>query len=147
MGQFRLTIDIGRPPTEVFALIAEPRNMPRWYDAVDDITQTTEGHGGIGARYRVTRSLPSGQTTNDVEVTEHEINRRVTLESRDGPTPFRYRYELRPSRVGTLVTLDGHISGTGLPGPLAQLDGVATHLFKRGMRRNLMTLKRIIEAS
>ena len=61
MGQFRLTIDIGRPPTEVIAFLAEPRNMPRWYDAVDDITQTTEGHGGIGTRYRVTRSLPSGQ--------------------------------------------------------------------------------------
>ena len=40
------------------------------------------------------------------------------------------------------------MSGTGLPGPLAQLDGVATtHVLKRGMRRNLMTLKRIIEAS
>ena len=62
MGQFRLTIDIGRRPAEVFAVIAEPRNMPRWYGAVDDITQTTEGHGGVGARYRVTRSLPSGQT-------------------------------------------------------------------------------------
>jgi hypothetical protein len=27
---------------------------------------------------------PSGQAHNDVEITDHEINRRITLESRDG---------------------------------------------------------------
>lgn len=147
MGEFQLTIDIDRPLTEVFGFIAEPRNMPKWYDAVDNVTPTTEGPTGLGARYRVTRSLPSGQAHNDVEITDHEINRSITLESRDGPTPFRYRYDIRPSQRGTLLTLDGRITSTGLPGPLAELDGIATHLFKRGMRQNLTTLKRIIEAS
>jgi uncharacterized protein YndB with AHSA1/START domain len=101
MGTFRLAVDITRPPSEVFAFIAEPRNMPRWYDAVDHVAQTTAGPHSIGARYDVTRSLPGGQVHNDVEITEHNANRLVTLESRAGPTPFRYRYELQPNGPGT----------------------------------------------
>lgn len=147
MGTFQLTVDIHRPPAEVFAFIAEPRNMPQWYEAVDNVTKATDGPNGIGARYHVTRSLPGGPAHNDVEVTEHEPNRLLTLESRVGPTPFRYRYELRAAPPGTRLALDGRISSSGLPGPLAGVDGLATRLFKRGMRQNLDELKRIIEAT
>ena len=147
MGTFRLGVDITRPPSEVFAFIAEPRNMPRWYDAVDQVDQTTAGPHSIGARYDVTRSLPGGQVHNDVEITEYNPNRLVTLESRAGPTPFRYRYALQPSGTGTLLTLDGRISSAGLPGPIARVDRLATQLFKRGMKQNLSELKRIIEAA
>jgi uncharacterized protein YndB with AHSA1/START domain len=147
MGTFRLAIDLTRPPGEVFAFIAEPRNMPRWYDAVDHVAQTTAGPHSIGARYDVTRSLPGGQVHNDVEITEHTPNRLVTLESRAGPTPFRYRYELQPNGPGTHLTLDGRISSAGLSGPIARVDSLATQLFKRGMKQNLGELKRIIEAA
>jgi uncharacterized protein YndB with AHSA1/START domain len=147
MGTFRLTVDIRRPPADVFAFVAEPRNMPLWYEAVDGVTQTMEGPNGIGARYDVIRSLPSGHAHNDVEVTEHRPNSLFTLESRAGPTPFRYRYELLPSGSGTLLTLDGRISPAGLPGPVARVDPLATQLFKRGMKQNLNELKRTIEAT
>lgn len=147
MGTFQVAVDIGRPPAEVFAIVAEPCDMPRWYDAVDEVATTTSGPSGIGARYVVSRSLPGGQARNTVEITEHRPDRRVTLESLSGPTPFRYRYTLEPTSQGTRLTLEGHINGAGLPGPIGHLDGVATHLFKRGMRQNLRQLKRIIEAS
>jgi uncharacterized protein YndB with AHSA1/START domain len=147
MGTFRLTVDIRRPPADVFAFVAEPRNMPLWYEAVDGVTQTMEGPNGIGARYDVIRSLPSGHAHNDVEVTQRQPNSLFTLESRSGPTPFRYHYELLPSGSGTLLTLDGRISAAGLPGPVARVDRLATQLFKRGMRQNLNDLKWTIEAT
>jgi uncharacterized protein YndB with AHSA1/START domain len=147
MGTFRLDVDITSPPRKVFAFIAEPRNMPQWYEAVDRVTQTTAGPHRIGARYDVTRSLPGGQVHNDVEITEHDPNRLVTLESRPGPTPFRYRYELQPNGQETHLTLEGRISSAGLSGPLARVDTLATQLFKRGMKQNLSELKRIIEAA
>ena len=72
----------------------------------------------------------------------------MTLESRDGPTPFLYRYTLQPRPGGvTGITLDGRISGTGLPAPLGAVDSLATRLFKHGMRRNLDELRRIIESA
>ena len=146
MGTFRLAVDITSPPSEVFTFIAEPRNMPQWYEAVDHVTQTTAGPHGIGSMYDVTRSLPGGQVHNDVEITEHNPNRLVTLESRAGPTPFRYRYELQPNGQGTHLTLEARISSAGLPRPFARVDSLATQLFKRGMNQNLGKLKRIIEA-
>jgi uncharacterized protein YndB with AHSA1/START domain len=147
MSTFHITIHISRPPAEVFAFVADPHNMPAWYEAVDHVTKTTNGPNGPGAQYHVTRTLPGGQAHNDIELTEHQPNRRVTLESLNGPTPFRYSYALEPAGPRTRLTLEGRISSAGLPGPMGQLDGVATQLFKRGMRQNLNQLKRIVEAS
>jgi N-acyl homoserine lactone hydrolase len=146
MGTFQLGIFVNRSPADVFAFVAEPRNMPLWYDAIDAVTTTTNGPAGAGTRFGITRSLPGGQAHNDVEVTEHQPDRRVTLESTAGPTPFRYRYLLEPNGQGTRLTLDGRISSAGLPAPMGRLDGVATQLFKRGMQQNLNELKRTLEA-
>jgi uncharacterized protein YndB with AHSA1/START domain len=147
MGTFHAAVDIGRPHAEVFAFVAEPRNMPLWYEPVDQVTRATDGPGGPGARYDVVRSLPGGRAHNEVELTEHRPDRRVTLESVSGPTPFRYRYTLEPTAEGTRLTLDASISSAGLPGPMGRLDRLATMLFERGMRQNLNHLKRLIEAS
>jgi uncharacterized protein YndB with AHSA1/START domain len=146
MGAFQLAIDIRRPPADVFAYVAEPQKMPRWYEAVQQVIKTTANPTGVGSRYQIVRSLPGGPAHNDVEVTEYELNSEVTIESREGPTPFRYRYRVEPDREGTTLTLDGTISGAGLPGPIAHLDRLATQLFKHGMNQNLNELKRIVEA-
>jgi uncharacterized protein YndB with AHSA1/START domain len=145
MGTLHAAVDIGRPPAEVFAFVAEPRNMSLWYEAVDEVTKTTDTPSGSGARYRVTRSLPGGHAHNDVEITEHQLDQVVTIESRSGPTPFRYRYTLEPKGSATRLTLDGRISTAGHSGPMARLDGIATRLFERGMQQNLHQLKRILE--
>jgi uncharacterized protein YndB with AHSA1/START domain len=144
---FQVAVEIGRSPAEVFAFVAEARNMPRWYDAVVRVEPTTPGPPAAGSRYDVVRDLPGGRVHNDVEITEFEPDRLVTFESRSGPTPFRYRYTLAPGPgPGTRLRLEGRIRGAGLPGPLGHLGPVATQLFKRGMAHNLATLKQILEA-
>jgi uncharacterized protein YndB with AHSA1/START domain len=146
MGDFSLTIAIEQPPAVVFAFIAEPTNMTRWYDAVDQVTITAGIPVGLGATFEIIRSLPGDRAINDVEITEYQLNRRITMESRQGPTPFRYTYTLKPIGDGSVLTLDGRISGAGLPGPVAHLGAVATQLFKRGMKRNLDLLKGLVES-
>ena len=148
MGAFQLETTIDRLRDDVFAVIADPIAMPRWYEAVEQVTQTSAGPAATSATYEITRSLPGGKVHNIVEITEYEADRRVTLESRDGPTPFRYRYTLQPRPGGaTSIMLDGRISGAGLPGPIGHLGPLATQLFKHGMRRNLADLKRLIEST
>jgi uncharacterized protein YndB with AHSA1/START domain len=148
MGTFHLEITIDRPRADAFAVIADPTTMPRWYEAVERVTKTSAGPAATGATYEITRSLPGGEAHNTVEITEYEAQRRVTLESRHGPTPFRYRYTLQPRPHGaTSIMLDGRISGAGLPGPIGHLGPLATRLFKHGMRSNLAELKRLIEST
>jgi uncharacterized protein YndB with AHSA1/START domain len=147
MGAFQLAIDIRRPPADVFAFIAEPQNMPLWYEAVQQVTETTANPTGAGSRYDIVRSLPNGPAQNDIEVVEYTLNHQVTIESCSGPTPFSYRYRVEPSHEDTTLTLNASITSAGLPGPAAHLGGIATQLFKHGMKQNLHQLKQILEAA
>jgi Polyketide cyclase / dehydrase and lipid transport len=147
MGTFRLTIDIRRPAADVFAFVAEPRNMPLWYEAVERVDEITPKTSTRAPTYHITRSLPGGRADNVVEVTASTPNLTVTFESRQGPTPFRYRYAIEPDGGGSLLILDADISGAGLPGPLGHLDGIATRAFKHGMRQNLEGLKHLVESA
>jgi uncharacterized protein YndB with AHSA1/START domain len=147
MGTFRVTIDINRPAPDVFAFVAEPRNMPRWYQAVERVAEVTPRTSTKAASYQITRSLPGGRADNIVEVTESMPTLTVTFVSREGPTPFRYRYAIEPDRDRSRLTLDADISSDGLPGPLAHLDAVATRAFKQGMQHNLEGLKHLVESN
>jgi uncharacterized protein YndB with AHSA1/START domain len=145
MGTFHLELFIDRPTRDVFEVVADPATMPLWYDAVTQVTKTSAGPAATGATYQITRSLPGGEAHNTVEITEHETDRSVIIESRDGPTPFRYHYTFETDHRATVLTLDGRISAAGLPGPAGRLDPLASLLFTRGMRRNLQQLKRLVE--
>jgi uncharacterized protein YndB with AHSA1/START domain len=145
MGAFQISIDIACTPATVFPLVAEPSSMKRWHEAVDDVAITTDGATKQGTTYRIARSLPGGPATNVVEITDYDPDRNVTHESLSGPTPFRYSYTLEPTLEGTKVVLDGRITGAGILGTAAPADHLATELFKRGMRKNLATLKQLAE--
>lgn len=144
---FRISLDINRPPAAAFAFIADFRTMPRWYKAVNQVTALTGTPSEKGARFRMVRALPGGPAYNDVEVTAHIPDEQVAFTSTGGPTPFRYHYRIEPNTSGTRLTLDAEISGAGLPGPAAHFGGLAEHFFKQGMKKNLHTLKQILESS
>jgi uncharacterized protein YndB with AHSA1/START domain len=148
MGAFQLAIDIRRRPADVFAFVAEPQNMPLWYEAVRQVTKTTANPTAVGSTYDIVRSLPNGPAYNNVEVVEYTLNHQVTIESRSGPTPFRYSYRVEPNQEDTTtLTLDANITSAGLPGPAGLVGGIATQLFKHGMKQNLHQLKQILEAA
>jgi uncharacterized membrane protein len=143
---FHISLDIERSPSDVFAFVADFDNMPRWYEAVEQVMAMTSGPPGAGTRFRMVRSLPGGPAYNDVEITSYQVNKEITFASISGPTPFEYRYRFEPVSGYTRITLDGEISGAGLPGLAGHVgDGLAGQLFKQGMRRNLEVLKSILE--
>ena len=147
MGTFSIDININRGAREVFAVLSDVAAMPRWYEAVRDAVTLTPGMSGIGARYKIGRTLPGGPVVNEVAVTEYVRDQLFTIESTSGPTPFRYRYTLEPAGERTRLQLEGRITGEGLPGPLAHVDVLVTQLFKRGMVDNLRKLSELIEAA
>jgi uncharacterized protein YndB with AHSA1/START domain len=143
MGDFAITMTIDDPPETVFAFLADPAKLPLWLDAVDDVA-FADTPPRLGSRFRMARSLPGGRVLNEVELVTFDPGSRVALESRTGPTPFRYEYALDPTGHGTRLRLIARISAEGLPGPIARLDGITTQLFRRGMQRNLRTLEHLL---
>lgn len=47
----RTTVEIGRPPDDVFAFVTDPGNLSAWQD-VDEVEQLTEGPVRAGTRFR-----------------------------------------------------------------------------------------------
>jgi uncharacterized membrane protein len=148
MGTFEIAIRIGRPASEVFDVLGDIEQTPSWYEAVVSATKTSPGPPAKGSRYRLVRSLPGGLVENEVEITDYEPGRRVTLTSLSGPTPFRYGYTLEPVDGGdvTDLTLVGDITAAGLTGIPAALAPFATRAFGQGMRKNLAVLKDLVES-
>jgi uncharacterized membrane protein len=148
MGTFEIAIRISRPAGEVFDVLGDIEQTPSWYEAVVSATKTSPGPTGKGSRYRMVRSLPGGLVENEVEITDYEPGRSVTLTSLSGPTPFRYRYTLEPVDGGdvTELTLFADITADGLRGIPAALAPFATRAFRQGMGKNLDVLKRIVES-
>lgn len=147
MSPFTLQTTVERPVGEVFAFLADSENTPHWYEAVVHAEKLTAGPVRRGTVYRLVRKLPQGRVENRVEVSELEPDRRVTLRSLEGPTPFTYRTTLEPHAGGTRLTLEGTISGRGLAGPAALLAPLASRFFERGMAENLRALKQVLEAA
>ncbi len=143
---FSIEMMIARPVREVFANLARVENAPLWYSAVTSVHRFGDGPVGVGTRILFRRKLGSGETVNEVEVTAFEPDRILELSSVSGPTPFVYRYELRPSAGGTDLRLKGRISGDGLTGPAALFKPLAERFFHHGMVENLRTLKHLVEA-
>ncbi len=144
---FEITMEITRPQDEVFARLARLEEAPRWYSAVEEVERLDDGPVRRGTLSRFTRQLGGATVENEVEVSEFEPDRAITLTSLSGPTPFTYRYRLAPSENGTLLELEGEISGEGLGGPLAMFKSFAETFFRRGMVSNLETFKRLVESA
>ena len=144
---FVIETAVDRTPEVVFSRLARVEDTPQWYSAVQRVEHVAGTPSGLGSRYRFTRQLPSGPAINEVEITEYDLPMIFTLRSRSGPTPFTYRYLLAPNgQGGTRLRLEGEISGEGLGGALSLLAPLASTFFERGMRTNIETFKRLVEA-
>ena len=144
---FEVKLQIDRPPRVVFAHLADVESAPRWYEAVRRVDNPSGRSVERGTHVTFHRRIAGRDLTNDVELNEFRPDACICFTTRDGPTPFTYRYDLQPVGGGTELTLKGEISGEGLPGPLALLGPLVERSFARGMRINLEALKRWIECA
>ena len=143
MIQFDVSIKINRPPEQVFAYVADEKNMARWNSAVQSVQQTSPGPISVGATYHMVRQLPQGWAYNSYKITAYQPNQALTIETTSGPTPFCYQYHFEPIANGTELSLVAKVKTSGLASLAAPL---LSRGIKRGVEDNFMTLKQILEA-
>jgi uncharacterized protein YndB with AHSA1/START domain len=143
MIAFQTSVRIARPRPELFAFVADPRQLPDWNSAVRSVCSTSVATDAIGSTYTMLRQLPTGIAENALEIVELDPPSLFTLRTTAGPTPFRYRYSFSDDGSATIIDLDATVELTGLTGRLGPL---AAHAVKRGVDANLATLKRLQEA-
>jgi uncharacterized membrane protein len=138
-----LTVDIARPPIDVWRLVSNHENDLRWQSVVRAVCKLSPGPVRVGSRFRHTLQLLGMQMEAELEVEETRSGELHVFSVTGGPLLFTTRVLFRPSPTGTHVRTEIE----GRPAGLSQLAAVAV---SKGRRREIQSdlerLKRLIEA-
>jgi uncharacterized protein YndB with AHSA1/START domain len=138
------TIEIERPPQEVFDFVADPRNDRHWCPRVIRCEQR-EGDGvSTGARFEALHNPTFLRThTRSVEILDVDPGRRVTTRQEDDIGIFNITYTLVTTPTATRLTQRDDIAWKIVrpAHPIARL------IVRRHMADQLKRLKRLLEAS
>jgi uncharacterized protein YndB with AHSA1/START domain len=147
MGRTHVSITIARPVADVFAVLTDPTQSPRWSSNAIEAELITPGPPGVGSRRRAVAKGPFGGTMENVmEVIELEQDRRVALKLISAPWGGTGRtwYTFTPVEGGTRVDWTWEMEPAGLWKPLGSRPGMA--LFGARFQRDLDNLKVMTES-
>lgn len=140
------SVEIGRPPQEVFAYVGDLARHPEWQERLLAATVEGEGPIGVGTRVRQTRRVGGGTREFTLEVTEHDPPHRLEFRGVDGPVRPHGRITLEPleagqrTRYSAQLDFEGHGLGL-LLAPLVRRDA------RRQLPDSLQRLKHHLEGS
>ena len=135
------SIEIARPPAEVFAFVADGTTSLTWRSGVLDVA--LESGTGLGARYRQGVKGPGGRRiAADYEVTAFDPDHRLAFAATAGPVRPTGEYLLEPVDGGTRLTFSLDAKVGGLKGLLM---GGAVQKTMDAEMAALDTLKSILE--
>jgi uncharacterized protein YndB with AHSA1/START domain len=110
------TVEIARPPDEVFAYVTDPSRFVEWQQGV--VRGRIEGDGPtrVGSRCVTTRRIGGSDRTTTSEITEVEPPRRWADRGLDGPIRARVDVGVEPidGTAGSRVTIAVDFAGHGI---------------------------------
>jgi uncharacterized protein YndB with AHSA1/START domain len=114
------SIEINRPPEEVFAYLDDLERHGEWQQDIVNSRRETPGPTGVGTRATDKRKVPGGPRDITYEVTEHDPPRRVAFRGVNGPVRPVGTATVEPLDEGSRsrVTLEFDLVGHGLIGKL-----------------------------
>ena len=138
MSRIEWTVAIKRPVNEVFELVANPENTPKWASGSAGSKKITEGPIRAGTKFRSVAKGLGRRMEAETEMTVYEPNRTFVSTIRSGPVPAEIRYTFDKGEDGTIlrVTMDWKPGGFfGGFFKLAQplLDAMARRRFQRDL--------------
>ena len=119
MAHGEASIHIDRPPEDVFAVVSDPANNPKWRKNVVRTEWLDDGPMRIGRRGRQTSRILGREWTVEAEVVEWDPPRSAAWRVVQGPVSVRSWFRVKPDEGGSLVS--GGAEGRGFKGPLGGL--------------------------
>jgi uncharacterized protein YndB with AHSA1/START domain len=142
MVRAQLGTTIKRPVEEVFAVMSDLSNNPKWISAVSETTKTSDGPIGVGTTWHSVGKFLGRRVESDTTYTEFEPNRTVTFEATT-PFPMTVAFTFEPVAGGTRVeqVVDAEPGGFfKLAGPLLVTAA------KRQFQNDLDNLRDLLES-
>jgi carbon monoxide dehydrogenase subunit G len=135
------TIEIDRPPDEVFAVATDPTRFPEWQKDVASVQM--EGTG-VGAQFATTRQIGPAKQTIVQEITQDDPPRSWAARGISGPILANGRIDIEPlddgRRSRVTFTLDFNARGAGrafLP--------LVERMTRTGAPKSFQNLKKLLE--
>ena len=98
------TVQVARPPEEVFAYLADVRRHHEWSPKPYRVEGLADGPVGLGTKFGSVGWVPKdADHHNTVEVTEYQPPSRLQLTADDRGQPFISTFTLTPQGGGTKV--------------------------------------------
>jgi len=145
MSRINASVDISRPPEEVFAYVTNPANLPEWQESAVRIRRTGGTPGTPGQRVTVTRHMGRRDYDTNVEMTSLDPPRSWHVHGTDGPVRPDMHGTVEPLDNGTRsrVTLSLDFEGHGIGKALVPL--MVKPRARKEMPRDEQHLKEILE--
>jgi uncharacterized protein YndB with AHSA1/START domain len=143
MATVEHTVEIARPPAEVFAWLTDPENLRSWQETLVELRQVSNGPIGVGTRLVEVRSFLGKRVESELEVTAYEPDRRLDLRTVSGPISFEVSHTLDATPGGTRL----HVEGEAERGGRFRLaDALVARQARRQFRADFERLKQLLEA-
>jgi uncharacterized protein YndB with AHSA1/START domain len=142
MVRAQLGTTIKRPVEEVFAVMSDLSNNPKWISAVGETTKTSDGPIGVGTTWHSVGKFLGRRMESDTTYTQFEPNRAFSFEATT-PFPMTVAFTFEPEPGGTRVeqVVDAEPGGFfKLAGPLLVTAA------KRQFQSDLDNLRDLLEA-
>jgi uncharacterized membrane protein len=145
MSEIRESVEINRPPEEVFAYLDDVERHGEWQEDIVGVERVTEEPIRQGSRVRETRHVPGGNRTMTYEVTEHDPPRQSSFRVLDGPIRAVGTISVEPAGDGTKsrVTIAVDFEGHGIGGKL--LLPVARSQARKRVPQSQAKMKQVLE--
>jgi uncharacterized membrane protein len=110
------SIEIARPPDEVFAYLDELERHGEWQEEIVSSKLETAGPTRVGSRATDTRRMPGGPRDITYEIVEHDPPRKTSFRGVDGPVRVVGTVTVEPldDGSGSRVTLQFDLEGHGI---------------------------------
>lgn len=131
------------PRHTVFAMLERPEVIPAWNPAIESARPISDGAVRKGSRFLLRRTDPR-PAIEEVEVTEHEPDRRFALHGDFGPFVGILDYQLEETPEGTRLH---HIAHLEPKGPLRLVAPLAAPRVRAAVAGNLDRLRHYLEAT
>lgn len=109
-----LSIEVERSPEEVFALLANLENDPRWRREWVDARPASPGSPAVGSTTVLVGHTLGRRFQVEYEVTALVPNRTVTWRTLSGPLPLLFSRSVEPVARGARVTFVYQVTDPGL---------------------------------
>jgi uncharacterized membrane protein len=134
----------GRPIDELFDYVADLANAPTWQSWLVSAAVEPPGPAAVGTVVTEVRRLLGTQLRYTYRISELEPNRRIALESVDGPVPFSARVDFESVGQGSLMRVDVDVRTAPLARLFGPVHAVVGRMAERELQANLANLNDLL---